>query len=356
MANKKIDTISEAAISHSSIIEINIPVSVGKNKPAPEKQVELEVYDGALFIYRIYDKKRILRFDIQNRKFKVIEFADFGNFEENYNSNGSIYLNTPNGLFIVTGKNHDMIYFFNSKSKTMIKLSNLNDNHTFGSLIYYEKENSLICISGWHNKKVEKYKNEEILCNYLAKSQGIKINSFNNLIGDNKWSQLPEMKYERSECPYLIINENLLYAFFGFNCPRGVYLETIETLNLQTGTNSSWQEIKFKNESHMSTMLKSHTCLLTTPNEILFIGGYDGQNETPLEKMAKFKINQSEIFPTDRKFPGIINNHLYNFQNDSAMVPFIDIKNRLHFACFDENDRIHSIEVGMLTYDIFKFD
>jgi hypothetical protein len=361
LVNRTMDSISEAISHGSSIIEINIPVTKNKlsdvTQKIPEnKEKEIEVYDGALYLYRIYDNKRILRFDIETRKFKVIEFADFGNFEEDYNSNGSIYLNTPQGLFTVTGKNHDKFYFFNAKSKTMIKLGQLNDNHTFGSLIYYEKDNSLICLSGWHNKKVEKYYNDEIISKYLSKSTKRTNISRNNSL-QNKWNYLPEMKFERSECPYLIINEIYLYAFFGFNCPRGIYLETIERLNLNSATSSNtWEEIKLKNEQHLSTMIKSHTCLMSLPNEILFIGGYDGQNEIPVEKMMKFKIYEKELIPTDRKFPGIINNHMYNFQNDSAMVPFIDVKNRLHFACFDENDRIHSIEVGMLTYDIFKFD
>ena len=43
---------------------------------------------------------------------------------------------------------------------------------------------------------------------------------------------MPEMKSERSECPYMIINNQYLYAFFGFNCPKMKCLDTVERLNL----------------------------------------------------------------------------------------------------------------------------
>ena len=62
------------------------------------------------------------------------------------------------------------------------------------------------------------YYNDEIISNYLSKSSKRKNIIRNNSL-QNKWSYLPEMKFERSECPYLIINEIYIYAFFGFNCP-----------------------------------------------------------------------------------------------------------------------------------------
>ena len=58
-------------------------------------------------IFSIFDSKRILRFDLEDRVFKLIEFADFGNFESHFSPQGSIYLNIYEGLLIVTGENHD---------------------------------------------------------------------------------------------------------------------------------------------------------------------------------------------------------------------------------------------------------
>ncbi len=327
--------------------------NIDSNKSSVEvaTKSDFKISDGIMFLFRVYDNKSILRFDIENRSFKTIEFADFGNFEENYNSQGSISLNTVNGLFIVTGSNHDILYYFNYKATTMVKLGNLNDNHTFGSLIYYEKENQLICLSGWHNKKVERYQNNDLLQSYIS-SKNRKSYYENNSL-KNHWTYLPEMRMERGECPYLILNETELYAFFGFNCPRAVYNNTIEKLDMSNPV--QWQDIKFKNDLHLTTSIKSHSCILID-NSVFFLGGYDGQNEKPVEEFYVYEVSGKVYKTFERKYPDIVYNHFYNFQNDSAMVPFIDVKNRLHFAGFDENDQVHSIDTTIFNYDIFKFD
>ena len=345
---------------NSDFIEINADLlnsselkTIARVRPSSKA---IEVSEGAVYLFRVYDKKSILRFDIENREFRVIEFADYGNFEENFNPNGSIYLNTLNGLFIVTGKNNDMFYFYIQNTNSMIKLAKLNDNHTFGSLIYYPKGNSLICLSGWHNKKVENYYNDELISGFLTnKNAKIFVNQSKSNNLKKTWSYLPEMKTERGECPYLIINESYLYSFFGYNCPTDSYIENIEYLNLESQIN--WEEIKIKkNDDHLSARIKSHTAICFNKNNLLFFGGYDGTNDEPIENFFELNLEEMSLSSIGRKYRDINQNHFYNFQQDSSMIPFIDFKDRKHFACFDENDRIHAFDLTTMNYDIFYFD
>ena len=95
--------------------------------------------------------------------FKLIEFADFGNFENNFTADNVIYLNSMDGLFIVTGENSDLFYHYSNSKHTMNKRSKSNDNHSRGRLIYIGGGNCILCISGNQSKKVEKYVNDDII-------------------------------------------------------------------------------------------------------------------------------------------------------------------------------------------------
>jgi chromosome segregation ATPase len=337
---------------------LNYTINNSKNEIL-KKSDTLTILEGTKFLFRVYDNKRILRFDIENREFKVIEFADFGYFEDNFTAEGSIYLNILDGLFIVTGDNHDMLYHYSHSKGAMNKLAKLNDNHSHGSLIFNEKDKNLICLSGWHNRKVEKYYNPELLKGYLTTEEkegsSSSVSSFNKKQPNpNIWFYLPEMTVERSESSYVIINNSQLYAFFGYCCPKMRYLDTIECLNLAGP--ARWELVKYSNETHLSTFIKSHTVVKLDESEIIIIGGFDGSKETPVENLINFSFTDMSINLSERKLPDIIHNHCFNFQKDSMPVPFIDDSYRLHFAMYDEMDNAHVVEVKSVQYDLFKFE
>lgn len=326
-----------------------------------KKSDTLTILEGTKYLFRVYDSKRILRFDIENREFKVIEFADYGYFEDNFTAEGSIYLNMLDGLFIVTGDNHDMLYHYSHSKGAMNKLAKLNDNHSHGSLIFNEKEKNLICLSGWHNRKVEKYYNPELIKSYLSteekesSSSNSSVSSFNKKQPNpNIWFYLPEMTVERSESSFVIVNNSQLFAFFGYCCPKMKYLDTIEMLNLAGP--SKWELVKYSNETHLSTSIKSHTIVKLNESEIIIIGGFDGSKETPVENFINFDFIDMKINLSERKLPDIIHNHCFNFQKDSMPVPFIDDSYRLHYAIYDEMDNAHVVEVKSIQYDLFKFE
>jgi len=305
----------------------------------------------------------MLQFDHQSKTFKIIEFADYGYFENNFSAEGSIYLNTSSGLFIVTGDNHDMLFHFSPSKCSLNKLCRLNDNHSYGSLILDEKHKNLICISGWHNRKVEKYVNDELITTYFEldkiNNDVITINR-NPAYKNNSWSYLPEMTCERSETSCIIVNSAVLYVFYGYCCPKMKFLDTIEYLNLDHGgvgkTPHAWEILKFSNPSHYTTFIKSHSLLKINESEVLIIGGFDGKSELPIEKFMKFNFEKSELDMIDRNLPNIIFNHFYNFHKDSIFVPFFDSYNRLNYGVIDEMENAHLVEVSSFQYDVIKFD
>jgi hypothetical protein len=298
----------------------------------------------------MFDSKRVLKFDIEYRLFKLLEFADYGDFQHNYNPPGSLYLNILDGLVIITGENADEFFLYNHEKNSMNKISKLKNNHSYGGLVYYEEDNSLLCCSGWHNKRVERYVNSDLNLNFMITKKGT-IPAKNN----KTWTQLPEMNLERSECPFVILNKHHLYAFFGFNCPQMKYLESIERLDL-SNPNASWEFIKYSNEKHISTYRKSHSCIRLNESEVLFVGGYDGQNDLAVEDFSFYDSKASVFSPGERKFPDIVFNHIYSFQKHSFFVPFIDIRSKLYYAGIDEKENVHVIETSSLQYDLFKFE
>ena len=312
----------------------------------------ISIKEGTTFIFSVFDSKRILRYDLEYRSFKLIEFADFAEFETNFYSQGSIFLNIADGLLIISGENHDLFYQYNYKKNCINRLNKLNDNHSYGGLIFNELENSLICLSGWHNRRVEKYLNLEISFNFIDKIEGSKKKF--DVKNKNIWLNMPELITERSECPYIIINNIYLYAFFGFNCPKMKYLDTIERLNLEK--QESWEIVKYSNEEHISSFRKSHSCIKINADELLFVGGYDGSNENPIENFSFYNSKTNKISTSQRVFPDIVKNHCYYFQKHVNFIPFIDEQNRHNYVGIDEKDNIHIVEVGELQYDIVRFE
>jgi hypothetical protein len=151
------------------------------------------------------------------------------------------------------------------------------------------------------------------------------------------------------------MNKHNLYAFFGFNCPQMKYLDSIERLDL-SNPNASWEFIKYSNEKHISSYRKSHSCVRLNESEVLFVGGYDGQNDVAVEDFSFYDSKSSVFSPGERKFPDIVFNHIYSFQKHSFFVPFVDIKSKLYYASIDEKENVHVIETSSLQYDLFKFE
>ena len=281
--------------------------------------------------------KSILCFDFINKNFSFRDYADFGEFQENYllsfennnqySKNNSIYLVIRYNYYIVTGENCDMLYVYNSLKRTMNKLCNLKNNHSNGALINYS--NDIICISGNFNKKVELFNHSK-----------------------NEWKNLPELNIERRDFSTCLIKNKYIFCLFGYNFPTKQYLNTIEFLNIENYNNSSWKYLEYKNENLLSLYISNN-------EKIIIVGGNNKQENIPNEYFYQIIISEnfekekeSYAEKTKRKLKDIHKNKCYIFNKGYNL--FSD--NNLYCMALDDNLRVHVLQVNNMAHDIFYFE
>ena len=299
-------------------------------------------------LYYNNNKPTILVFDIENKTFSFHDYSDFGNFEENFkkslrsgenkNNNGNLYITIDTNLYIITGKNHDLLYIFDSLKKSINKLCNLKNNHSNGNLLYYE--NNLICLSGDFNKKVEIYS-----------------------IQKNEWDNLPEMITERSNSGTCIINnKNSKYILniFGYNYPTNEYLNTIEYLDIND-KDTNWKYLNYNNQSLIPLDISNFFCINYNDEKIILIGGYNENENKYNDKFIQINLesnfeNNCLIEETERKLKDIDFNKKIIFYNNGYKSYFKKNKNGIFYGIFDNNLNCHLFQSSNLAHDIFYFN
>ena len=103
---------------------------------------------------------------LNQKLIRVNDFVDNCEFKLNYQVfAGNIFLNLKNKLFIITGSNFNMFFFYDPIKNQVYRLPSLKENHCRGGLIYVKYFNSILCISGKYTKKVEVFKLDEFNIN-----------------------------------------------------------------------------------------------------------------------------------------------------------------------------------------------
>ena len=116
-----------------------------KSKKKPTSLIKIKYYNS-IMIWNHINQKLI----------RVSDFVDKNEFKLNYQVYaGNIFLNLKNKLFIITGGNFNMFYYYEPLRNEIFRLPNLQDNHCRGGMIYIKKLNAIFCISGKYTKKVE---------------------------------------------------------------------------------------------------------------------------------------------------------------------------------------------------------
>ena len=300
-------------------------------------------------IYHDYEKPIILAFDIENKTFSFQDYSDFGNFEENYklslntnsgnnnSNNGNLYITIDTNLYIITGKNHDMLYMFNSIKKTITKLCSLKNNHSNGTLIKYE--DNIICLSGDYNKKVEMYS-----------------------IYKNEWTDLPEMLIERSNSSSCIMDNRdnkYILNLFGFNSQTKEYLNTIEYLIINK-SESYWTYLNYNNSNLLSLNINNFFCINYDDTKIIIIGGYNETENINIEKFIQIIFEEGNfekniiVEETERKLKDIDKNKKYLFCNGYNNYLNND-KNEIFYEVFDSEFNCHLFQRSNMVHDIFYF-
>ena len=293
MLNKKLEAFTNIESKYEKILSFNqnfkddesnnffnsniTPITTLNNiKNNSEKKNELsyelnnsEIINEDIFIYGI-NKKNLIQFNLQKTVFKNIPLKDLnsdGSFLDNYQYEGSIISNTLDGLYILTGKNIDILYFYDNKTKIIKNICRFENNHNSGSILVNNDKSKIYTFSGKFNRKIE-------LFNYK----------------EGKVKELPECNIERCNATYSLINNNKIFAFFGFCFPQSVYTQSIEYLDLINC--NSWKYIFVNNENNFNIQNISSVCL-NNDDSILILGGIKENNISNI--ILEYKISENII-------------------------------------------------------------
>ena len=311
-----------------------------------QKRKSCDLSDKCIYAISYLTKsKSFLCFDYINKTFSLRDYADFGEFHENYllsfdkkdqnSSNNSIYLVVKYNFFIVTGENCDMLYVYNSLKRTINKLCGLKNNHSNGALLNYSDE--LICISGNYNKKVELFNQSK-----------------------NEWTDLPELRTERSNFATCILKNKYIFCLFGYNFPTKKYLNTIEYFDIENYNNSTWNYLLYKNENLLSLYISGALGINYNDEKIIVVGGNNGEKNKPIENFYQIiisndfeKDDKSYAEEVKRKLKDIDKNKNYLFNKGCHI--FSD-NNNIYYMAYDNKLRSHLFQISNMTHDIFYYD
>ena len=289
----------------------------------------------------IKDKNRneIIAFNISIQRFSIKNYIEgTSNFNNIYNSftehENDIILSLSNGAIIITGKETNKMFFYNSLNNYMYNLNNLNNSHCKGGIIQYGN-NKLICLSGKNNSTVEIYN-----------------------IKENKWKDLPNMNRAHCESSYIILNNNILFSFFGFDYEKNLFISDIEYLNLNN-TYLNWKIMKINEKIY----IKGHN-LFSLYNhykqnyKIFIIGGENNSyiNQGIIEiELIDFKIKYLDGLNKHFKSKNRENKDAEKIIFSNPFFSYFDtITNKKYMYNIDQNLNAHIIDIDTLEHNIYK--
>ena len=338
--------LNENELGLSSKLKINTNLNVDNDNYYITFAEKKTLSDKCIFaISSITKSKSILCFDYTNKSFSFKDYADFGDFQENYSKSfdnttdhqkdSSIYLTINYNYYIITGENCDMFYVFNALKRTINKLCSLKNNHSNGVMINYNGD--IVCIGGSYNKKVELYNEAK-----------------------NEWINLPELQVERSGFASVVFRNKYIFVLFGYNLPTKQYLNSVEYLDMEKYKESSWKYLKYKNENLLSLYLNFSFGINYKDEKIIIVGGNNGQSKKPNEYFYQLIISKnfennknSYIEKSNRKLKDINKNKCYLFNKGHSIISY---KNNLFHMAFDDNLRLHLFNGSNMAHDVFYSD
>ena len=280
------------------------------------------IYDSFNFIINPQERKlfginidsNFIEFDLQKKSFSkhnLGEMKIYDSYDKEFQNEGTIILNTLNGLFILTGNNTNKLYYFNDQTKTIKKVCDYINNHNSGSLFLDEINRRIFCFSGKYNKKVEYYSFEKM-----------------------KIKEIPELSIERANASYCLINNNKLYSFFGYCFPMNNYTETIEYIDLKLM--DRWNYISVSTELDELNIHCFSTVHIEGRSYVYLFGGIKGNGELINDYFFKFDTYGNEVekidFDEEEKNKCI-------FTKNSTFIKIED-----NYYLMDDNFNVHSVD------------
>ena len=233
-----------------------------------------------LFLFGVDKKDNFFQFDLINKKWlkkkNILELEDLSDsFKNNYIYETSIFYNTLNGFFILTGKRSNILYYYNSINETLNKICQFNNGHYKGSLLFDSERNRIFVFSGNDNKE----------CEYFS-------------LYDKKVYNIPKLNNDRTDASF-IIHKNKIYCFFGYSNLTNKYNNSIEYIDIQKL--DEWKLIT-KKISDFENLFIEKVAIMTFkekyPSCIYLYGGIkkNEKNEIIQEKLIKFDTSTNKIY------------------------------------------------------------
>ena len=339
--SEQVELISQNQNDISNNLLLSLSLSEKEDNDLETRSQLINSQRNSNLIFTIYNKNQIISFNKHTKSFNIIDFIDDSNFAETFHINGSLFLSLPDILYIITGDSYNILFKFILSKKLMIKVNTLNNNHYYGELLYIENTKSLICLSGAYNKTVESF----------------------SLLNQKQWQTLNnEMNTERSSASYYIFNNEIIFAFFGFNCIENKYLNDIEYCNITNIDDCFWNKIEcINNPNNINLNLKGHFVFgigESSENEegLVIIGGYDVVNYIEVglyivkkeENDIEISVNVREI---NKEIVDIDKNGRFVF--DKGNMYYEENTNVKDVCVFDDKFNVHVIgreELGHYIY------
>ena len=279
----------------------------------------------SFYLYTITKEGELLEFDLIEKKYKIIDtnqIKDWKIFIQEYISfhEGSLLLNTFQGLFILTGKNHKNLFYYSKKYNSISKISTFNSSHKYGGLILTPNCENIIVIGG--------------------ETREVEILNIEN----GQIQKLPNLLTKRINSAFCFIG-NKLFALFGkFN-------NQIEFLDIINKKN--WELIKLKKHNNKMLTFEGLAGIPIAKNEILFVGNINNN------KLMKFNYDKMSIEYEDID---IQNKNKYSFDKDKYFNNFINFEkvgkdgNYLNqLVGIDSKGNIHYFNSDF-TYSIINYE
>lgn len=300
-----------------------------------------------MYLFGIDEKNNLIQFDISLKQFSIFsiyEIKDISRtFSSDYNYNSSIILNTLKGLYILSGKGTNILYFYCAKTKSISKICTFAYEHNNGSLLFDKNKNRIFAFSG---KKVNK-------CEYFS-------------FKEEKIIEMGELNTDRVYASYTLSNNKIL-CFFGYSYNRKQYLNNIEIIDYDKL--NKW-DIKYintkidfniercaniiynnnKNEIYLYIERKNYELNLIkrtiniydiNKNEIIKKKNIEGVEHFKEKSLRKCLIDEKKEKNSNREFffekhfnflelPKEMNNNYFDNSNDNIAV-ILDNKNNAHY-------------------------
>ena len=232
------------------------------------------------YLYTITNKGKLLSFSIAQKKFAIIDsnIIDGWNFFiPNYlkNIEGSLLLNTLEGLFIITGTNYNDLYFYSQEKNLIAKIISFNSSHKYGGLLLSPSPDSCLFVIGGDNENNE-----------------VESLSFE----DEQCKSMPDLLTRRINASYTFVNCKL-YAIFGENNNSIEFLNTKKLKNKWTKIDYKMADEKLSRKKYINN-IHGHVSLPVN-DDILIVGGRNNK------KMMVLDLDEKTIDITDMKIPFI---------------------------------------------------